>query len=305
MLAVPAAAPFSDDAWLFEPKWDGVRALAAWDGTALRLFGRRGDDVTARYPELQGLTVPVPAVLDGEIIALGADGLPSFEALQRRMHRDAPGDEVARTPVTFVAFDLLHSGEPLTALPLEERRGRLGALTLPAGYVVSESVRGEGEALWAAVADRDLEGIVAKRLASPYRQGERSPEWRKVANVAFAKAVVGGFTPGEGGRRGTFGALLLGQWDGPALRFVGAVGTGFSDFDLREIRRALDTAVSGTCPFHDDPAPGEGAAWVHPALVASVGYRNWTQAGRLRHPRFRGFTGDPVEAITWSEEGPG
>jgi bifunctional non-homologous end joining protein LigD len=302
MLAVPAAEPFSSDDWLFEPKWDGIRAMVAWEGSAARLTGRRGVDITARYPELAGLEAPHPVVADGEIIALGPDGLPSFEALQRRMHLQDPGAEVNRTPVTFVAFDLVHDGEPIVGLPIEERRHRLEGLDLPSGYVVSESVAGDGLALWEVVRQRDLEGIVAKRLGSPYRPGARSPDWRKIANVRYAKAVVGGFTPGEGGRSGTFGALLLGQWDGDRLRFVGAVGTGFSDRDLGEIRTALDAAASSGSPFHDDPAL-PAATWVEPTLVASVGYRDWTSAGRLRQPRFRGFTDDPVEAITVEAEG--
>ena len=136
-----------------------------------------------------------------------------------------------------------------------------------------------------------------------YQPGLRSPDWRKIANLSFAKAVVGGFTPGEGGRRGTFGALVLGQWDGDRLRFVGSVGTGFSDRDLGAIREALDASAITDTPFHDDPGL-PGATWVEPALVASIGYRDWTSAGRLRHPRFRGFTGDPVEGITLSAEGP-
>jgi bifunctional non-homologous end joining protein LigD len=292
MLATPWPAPFSDDDWVFEPKWDGVRALVTVDGDRVTIRGRRGTDYTNRYPELQSLRHRRPCVLDGEIVAIVA-GAPSFERLQRRMHVSAPDRRLQReVPASFVAFDILHDGGPMIDLALEERRERLEAVEPGTWGLVGPVVPADGEALWATVTERDLEGMVAKRRGSRYRPGVRSPDWRKIANVLVTEAVVGGFTPGEGGRGSTFGGLVLGKWDGDRLRFVGSVGTGFSEAEVRSIRAALDEMTRDDPPFHhDDGLPG-GATWVEPLLVASIGYRDTTAAGRLRHPRFRGFTDD-------------
>ena len=129
-------------------------------------------------------------------------------------------------------------------------------------------------------------------------------DWRKLAHLHTVKGVVGGFTPGEGGRAGTFGALVLGLWEGARLRWIGNVGTGFSDRDLDAIHAALREMRSAESPFHPDPEL-PALIPVEPLLVAAVGYRNWTNAGRIRHPRFKGFTEDPVGDLTWEREGPG
>jgi bifunctional non-homologous end joining protein LigD len=175
-------------------------------------------------------------------------------------------------------------------------------LALTGPFVTIDPVD-DGTALWDLVLRRDLEGMVAKRSGSPYRPGVRSTDWRKVAHLHTVRAVVGGYTAGEGGRTGTFGALVLGLWDGPRLRWIGNVGTGFSDRDLVAIRRALGEMESAASPFHPDrefPA----AVAVEPVLVAAVEYRNWTNARRIRHPRFKGFTDDDPAAATWEAEGP-
>jgi bifunctional non-homologous end joining protein LigD len=299
MLATAWPAPFSDDGWIFEPKWDGVRALVTVDREAVAIRGRRGTDYTDRYPELHRITHDRPCVLDGEIVAI-VEGVPSFEALQRRMHVARPDVRLlGEVPVSFVAFDILHDGEPVIDAPLEERRTRLQRLEPGPWGSVGTAVAGEGEALWSTIVERDLEGMVAKRRGSRYRPGVRSPDWRKVANVAVTEAVVGGYTPGEGGRSRSFGALLLGRWDGDRLRYVGSVGTGFSDADVRSIRAALDEMARPDSPFHPDEAIPSRATWVEPVLVASIGHRDTTAAGRLRHPRFRGFTDDEPGTVRW------
>jgi bifunctional non-homologous end joining protein LigD len=302
MLATAWPQPFSDDGWLFEPKWDGVRGIVTWDGSAARIHTRRGTEVSDRYPEMDRLGGLPPCVLDGEIVAFDDSGVPSFERLQQRIHR--LGGRGAAHPVAFLAFDLLHlEGEDLTAQPVEGRIERLGSLHLPSPYEWVPPTPGDGLGLWEIVQERDIEGMVAKRLGSPYRPGARSPDWRKIHNTHTAKALVGGFTPGEGGRWGTFGALLLGLPRDGALRWVGAVGTGFSDEALVAIRAALDEMAIERSPFHRDlemPA----ATWIEPGLVAAVGYRNWTAAGRLRHPVFKGFTDDDPATITWETERP-
>lgn len=305
MLATPWPRPFDDEAWSFEAKWDGIRALVGWDGETM-VTGRRGTDITTRYPELAGLSADRPFVVDGEIVALDESGTPSFERLQQRMGLTdgrAAGRAAAATPITFVVFDLLFDGEAVVAEPYADRRARLGVLGLPAPAVIGDATLGDGMALWEAIGERGLEGIVAKRVDSPYRPGVRSSDWRKIANVHAVRAVVGGFTRGEGGRAHSFGALLLGLWKGGLLRWIGSVGTGFRERDLAAIRPALDAMVRSECPFERDPELPE-ATWVEPTLVASVGYREWTSAGRIRHPRFRGFTDDPPHAVTWEVEGP-
>jgi bifunctional non-homologous end joining protein LigD len=214
--------------------------------------------------------------------------------------------EAARTnPVSCVAFDLLFDGRDLTHLPIEERLERLGTLDLAAPLVTSAPVPADGEALFAAVVERGLEGIVAKRRGSLYRPGVRSPDWRKIAHVLSVRAVVGGFTPGAGGRAGTFGSLALGLWDGPLLRWIGSVGTGFDDAALAAIRRALDEMMIEECPFRLHSELPADITWVAPHLVARVEFKEWTRAGRLRAPSFKGFIADPAEEQTWSAEGPG
>jgi bifunctional non-homologous end joining protein LigD len=306
MLAVRRSEPFSDPAWGFEIKWDGVRTVLSFDGSATVLRSRRGRDVTATYPEVATAPLPRPLILDGEIVALDPEGRPSFERLQRRMNLRSPAQIAAAATgvaIDYVVFDLLYDGGPVIAEPWVRRRSRLARLELPARFTHLPAVDEDPTALWDLVRSRGMEGIVAKRLESVYRPGERSADWQKIGLFRIARAVVGGFTTGEGGRSGAFGALLLGQWVAGGLRWVGAVGSSFSDASLVAIRAALDEMTVGTCPF----VPRFGvpkATWVQPQLVAMVQYKEWTAAGRLRAPSFHGFTDDDPAAITWVAEGP-
>lgn len=305
MLATPWKQAFDDPQWVFEPKWDGVRGVVTVDGDVVTITSRRGNEVAARYPELTALRHERPLVLDGEVVAFDADGAPSFERLQGRMNRSAPGETLQMTPVQFVVFDVLWDGDDLRGWPLEDRRTRLETLPLDPPYVLTPSVAEHGTDLWVAVVERGIEGVVAKRLGSTYRSGVRSADWRKIANVIQTRAVVGGFTPGDGNRSGGFGALLLGLFDGPKLRWIGAVGTGFSHADVAAIRSALDEIRRDESPFFDDPLLPRDAVFVEPDLVAAIGFRDWTSAGRLRHPRFLGFLAEAADEITWQAEGPG
>jgi bifunctional non-homologous end joining protein LigD len=304
MLATPWPAPFDDDEWVFELKWDGVRCIATSPGPGgLRLRSRRGNDMTSRYPELAGVALPEGLVLDGEIVALDAGGHPSFERLQSRMNR-VPGVAETPVPITYVVFDLVADGVSLLRAPLEERTGRLSSLTLPPPMVVTDRFPGRAGGVWQFVVENDLEGIVAKRLGSVYQPGVRSPDWRKIGNFKQMRAVVGGFTQGTGGRTTSFGALLLGLYEGAALRWIGAVGSGFGDKALHAIRGALDEMTVAECPFELDPELPKGSRWVQPRLVAMVRFKQWTAAGRVRAPSFLGFTDDPAELVTWDSEGP-
>ena len=292
--------PEEDALWGYEFKWDGVRAVAAVRGGALGLTSRKGTDITVRYPEVGRLPdglVGHDAVLDGEIVAMDENGRPDFGALQNRMHRTGPevGRMAAAMPVTYLVFDLLSwDGEDLLARPYAERRERLDALGL-AGHrwVATPWFRGGGAGVRAASEENGLEGVVAKRLTSPYRPGLRSPDWRKVKNVRTQSVVVGGWRPGQGRRAGGVGSLLFGVPDGEGnLVYAGHVGTGFSDQDLKDLKRMF-TARS-TSPFHGT-LPREvtrDAHWVEPELVGEVAYAVWTSDGRLRHPSWKGIRDD-------------
>jgi len=301
--------PPRDSGWLHELKWDGVRCVLAYDGESVSMRSRTGKEMSATYPELAAAAaeLPSPIILDGEIVTLDADGLPSFELLQRRMNLLAPAQvaEAAQAiTVTFVAFDVLHLGVDLLSEPLDVRLERLGSISLPAGFVRSDTYE-DPAPLWAFAHERGLEGVVSKRSAGLYRPGVRSPDWVKSVAFKSVRAIVGGFTEGQGGRHGGFGALVLGLLDDDRLRWIGSVGSGFFEADVRNIRQALDEMTVGEPPFADsDQLPG-GIVWVAPALVAVVQYKQWTAAGRLRGPSFKGFTDHPLAEVTWNSEGPG
>jgi bifunctional non-homologous end joining protein LigD len=304
MLASAWPEPFIDADWVFELKWDGIRGVVtAGPGRSVSIRSRAGNDLTDRYPELAGYDPERTVVLDGEIVALDTDGRPSFEVLQQRMGR--VGHDATRVvPVSFVAFDLLYEDAELIGEPWIERRRRLEALEMPAPFIVSSTVLEDPTALWEFVERRGIEGIVAKRTAAAYRPGVRSPDWRKIARFHRVRAVIGGYLPGEGGRSGGLGSLLLGLWVGNTLRWIGAVGSGFATRDLVAIQSALDEMRVEESPFSDTTGIPRRAVWVEPQLVALVQFKEFTSAGRLRGPSFKGFTDDDVRSITWEREGP-
>jgi bifunctional non-homologous end joining protein LigD len=296
MLASRWPDAFSDPGWAFEVKWDGVRAIAAWDGRRLEVRSRTGRPIGSSYPELDQLAGLAPCILDGEIVAFDDEGRPSFGRLQQR--------QSLQTPISFMAFDLLFLGASLVNEPWTSRREHLAALELPTPYVVPEPVPGDGDALWMGVEEQSLEGMVAKRLESTYQPGLRSADWRKVTRVDQVRAVLGGYLPGEGSRASTFGSLLLGLLDGDRLRYIGSVGTGFTGETLPAIRSALDELATAHSPFHSGSELPSAARFVEPTLVALVEFKEWTRASKLRAPSFKGFTDDDSSAITWAAEGP-
>ena len=233
MRAVIGPLPADDGAWAYEVKWDGVRVVATIADGAVGLRSSAGNDITARYPELAGLAGLLgghAAVLDGEVVAFADDGRPSFGRLQRRMHADPARspDLLVEVPIVYVVFDLLWlDGTDATPLPYVERRRLLEAL-VPDGphWQVPAARHGDGAALLEAVAARGMEGLVAKRLDAAYEPGRRSPAWRKLKVRRQQELVVGGITPGEGGRSGAFGALVLGYHEPPAVAGVGAGDRG-------------------------------------------------------------------------------
>jgi bifunctional non-homologous end joining protein LigD len=314
MMARAGPLPPDTERWAHEIKWDGVRAIAHSEPGRLRFHSRNLHDITGRYPELSKLNRALShhrAILDGEIVALDADGRPSFGALQRRMHL-ASESAVRRlakdAPVTYLIFDLLWlDGHSLMGLPYEERRARLAELELSGPrWRVSDYVAGNGRAMLRATEEQGLEGIVAKRLDAPYEPGRRSPCWVKVKNVDRQEVVVGGWMPGEGRRRERIGALLVGVREDGHLRYAGRVGTGFTEDELDRLGGLLAPIERPTSPF-DAPVqakPPRGAVWVQPRYVAEVEFREWTQGGQLRAPSYKGLRDDKAPEEVVAEGGP-
>jgi bifunctional non-homologous end joining protein LigD len=324
MLASTGRQPFDDDGWLFEVKWDGVRALAVTSGGAVRLVSRQGNDVTAAYPELARLADRVggrDVVLDGEIIALGEDGRPSFHALQHRMHTRGARtveDRRAAYPVTYMVFDVLAvGGEALVDRPLRERIAVLDEVLTPGGAVQrsAPSVLGTGIKLYEAVSAAGLEGVIAKRLASVYRPGQRTRDWLKLKIRRSCQCVIGGWLPGQGHRATTFASLLVGVYDDAGGLFcIGQVGSGFTDPELRRVRDLLDRHATERMPFAEPPElspppyrrrdPGT-PQWVEPLMVCRVDYGELTESVRLRAPSYAGLVAgaDPAACLLSDVEG--
>jgi len=304
MLARPAPLPAEDDGWGVEVKWDGVRAIAYCRPGRLRLQTRNLNDVTAQYPEVQPLSQQLGdrgAVLDGELVAFDPEGRPSFERLQQRIHRT--GEEVVRRrmeshPVTYVIFDLLYlDGRNLMAEPYRRRREALEALELDGlSWQTPGYVAGRAEELLAASAEQGLEGVVLKRLDSPYVPGRRTGSWLKVKNVGRQEFVIGGWQPGAGRRSGGLGSLLLGWFDEDGeLRYAGKVGTGFSDSALTELMERLRPLARRANPFAGRRGP-RSANYVEPRLVAEIEFRELTAEGMVRHGSFKGLREDKPAA---------
>jgi len=305
MLATPGTLPTEHEGWAYEFKWDGIRALMYVDGGRVHIASRNGNDLTPSFPELRGLGEQLgshPVVLDGEIVALDDDGRPRFQLLQPRIHA-AGANKVKRLaaeqPAVYMVFDVLYAdGALLLDLPYAERRRRLenlGLVTKGTGnYALSPQFAGPGSDVLEASRAQGLEGIVAKRLDSPYLPGKRAPSWRKIKNILTQEVVVGGWTPGQGNRQGRLGSLLLGIPGGDGLHYVGQVGTGFSEATLDDLAGTLDPLRSDHNPFVTEvPRRYESVAtWVEPTLVGEVRFSEWTKEGRLRQPSWRGLRVD-------------
>ncbi len=298
MLAVAGRAGEVDTGYAYEFKWDGARALAFIEGDRperLTLRSRSGAEVTARYRELAGLAAAIgrPAVLDAEVVAIDADGRPSFEALQPRLHLDDRARAAAiaeRRPVALLIFDLLAlDGEPQLAVPYEQRRERLREL-VPASERWQVPPATDDLAAATSIADqRQLEGVIAKRLGSPYRPGARSRDWIKLRRSARQELVVGGWRPGRRSLAGGIGSLLVGHHDHEGLRYAGAVGSGLTAPSTA--RLAARFTATSTSPFVDR-VPHDDARFVAPEVVVEVRFTEWTADGRLRHPVYLGMRDD-------------
>jgi bifunctional non-homologous end joining protein LigD len=313
MLASPARLlPADDSGWAFEIKWDGVRAILYWQPGRLRIESRNLNEITARYPELRPLGNALgsrEAVLDGEIVAFDDHGRPSFERLQRRMHlvsESAVRRLAHEQPVTYEIFDLLYlDGHLTTSLPYRRRRELLDGLALAGPtWQVPGIHEGDGEAFLRVTVEHGLEGVLAKRLDSPYRTGQRGGEWLKIKNVNRQELVIGGWLPGKGRRAGALGALLIGYYESDdgerRLRYGGRVGSGFDEAELRSLGRKLDRLARSSSPFAAvGVQPPREARFVEPELVAEIEFSHWTREGILRHPSYKGLRDDkpPQEVI--------
>lgn len=302
-LATLAERPFSDPAWLYEVKYDGVRVLAARRGERVTLYGRSGQDTTSRYPEVVRALRALPVdrfVIDGEIVALDDAGRPSFQRLQPRMALTDPRDiEMAarRQPAVGVFFDcLMLDDRDLRRRPLVERKECLRLLVPALGPVrYGDHVAGEGRAFFEAASAQRLEGIVAKKARSVY-SGGRTRDWIKIKCQKRQEFVIGGYTDPQGAR-GHFGALHLGLYEGPAesprLVYVSKVGSGFDQAGLAAIWSRLGPLDRATPPFDAGAVPtGRGHHWVEPRLACEVRFTDWTEDGGLRHPTFIGLRDD-------------
>ncbi|TLZ62789.1 MAG: DNA ligase [Methanobacteriota archaeon] len=304
MLAALQPEPFDSEDHIFELKWDGTRALGfvSPDGS-VKFQNRRLYDITYRYPEIHPDVGGRKAILDGEIVVM-REGRPSFMGLQDREHASSPFTIRLRSkesPATYVVFDVLYlDGKELLSLPLMERKDVLRTLVRTSDRVtLSDYIEGQGRAYYAAIIERGLEGIIAKRKGSRYALGRRTRDWLKVKKRETIDAVVCGLTEGEGVREDTFGSLILGVYDGPTMRYIGRVGTGFSDDLRRDLLRRCE-ALRGERLFASEPDMTEPVKlWMRPGLVVEARFLEMTPDGMLRAPSFGRIRDDkrPEECV--------
>src|ERR1700682_378879 len=298
MLATLVDAAFSDPDWLFETKWDGVRAVCFLEKGRARFVSRNQNDLTAQYPELADIGNSISgqrAILDGEIVALDAHGVSRFQLLQPRLGRKNTA-EIARlaasTRLVYYVFDLLYlDGFDLMECSLFDRKTRLEESIKPSKNVrYSDHIIEHGKELYKEIARVPLEGMVAKRLASTYVQ-KRSRDWLKIKTIQESEVVIGGYTKPRHSRS-YFGALVVGLYERGRLHYVAHIGGGFNEKSLEQTYNLLQSLRTGKCPFVENPQTNEPVQWVKPKLVAQVKFAEWTADRRLRQPIFLGLRDD-------------
>jgi DNA ligase D-like protein (predicted ligase) len=288
---------FSDPAWIYERKLDGIRCAAIRGSAGVRLLSRNDLSLNGRFPEVAAALEAdgdTDVVLDGEVVAL-AGGQTSFERLQQRGERPVA--------LYYYVFDLLHlAGQDVTALGLRARKSLLRHAVTFAGPIRLTAHRNrDGEAMYAEACRKGWEGVIAKRADAPYTHG-RSRDWLKFKCSAEQELVVGGFTAPKGSRT-DLGALLVGHFENGRLRYAGKVGTGFTRETLRDLAGLLEPLRREDSPFADTVKERD-VTWVQPRLVAEIGFSEWTRDGRLRHPRFLGLRDDkPAEEVVRERPG--
>ena len=287
MLATLTDSPFDDPGWVFEDKFDGFRMVAEIRASRVVLYSRNGKIISQSYVEvakaLEG--VKADSVIDGELVAIGKDGVSHFQLLQNALRQEAK--------LLYCAFDLMFAdGEDLRGLPLLERKKRLKAI-LPRHKLIafSNHRKGSGKKIFAEAERRHLEGIMAKRADSPYVSGRRSADWLKVKTAQRQEVVIAGFTAPRRTRL-FFGALVIAVREGGAWRYIGHVGTGFSHQALEELHGKLMRLKTDKSPFSTKVKDERVTTWVRPALVAEVKFAEWTSKGELRQPVYLGLRSD-------------
>ncbi len=295
MLAKTRDKPFDSPEWIFEAKWDGVRAIAYINDT-LEIRSRNNEEILNRFPELVEIKeLAQKVVLDGEIVVLKR-GRIDFQAVLRRFQ--ATNQLIIEklsleTPATYVVFDILEAeGKSMVDIPLTKRKEILEKSVKEGRHFIKNVfVADTGIRYFQAVQRHGLEGIVAKKKKSLYQEGARSNDWLKIKLVKTCDCVVFGYTPGGGSRSKTFGSLLLGVYDENEPVYIGRVGTGFNQKELGEIRMELDENIIDE-PWFDAPDIPKGSTWVRPIFVAIIKYQEYTKDNRLRMPSFQGFRTD-------------
>jgi len=301
--------------WLYELKFDGIRAIAVKNGKKVSLISRNGNKLDARFPEIAEAVKKLPVrecVIDGEVVALDEEGRSSFQLLQ------ALEMEGRKAPLRFYVFDLLQlDGKSLLGLPLDQRKQLLAKVCESVGDPIrySGEISGDVKSLLAEVKRRSLEGLIGKRRKSVYEPGRRSGTWIKLKCVDEQEFVIGGYTPPAGSRK-HFGAILVGYYDGGKLKFAGKVGSGFTTKSLSMLHKKFREEEREDCPFVDLPSKlatgrvrptgGQGGEWVqgitpsmmkkmhwvNPKFVAEIKFAEWTRDGKLRQPVFLGMRED-------------
>ena len=299
MMAQLSDLPSDPEKYSFEFKWDGVRAICFCEGSRTRLQSRNLLDITASYPELHSIAKAIgkKVVLDGEIVALGDDGMPSFARLQNRMHVRNPQPRLIESvPVYYMLFDVLYAaGRSTMPLPLTERREILESLTVKGPtWAISPAVVGEGQSMLESAQTTGMEGVVAKQLDSRYEPGRRSPAWRKIKVIFGQELVIGGWIPQEQSAHHV-GSLLLGYYEGQGanrrLRYAGRVGSGFSEANHEKLIGELSNLKRTNSPF-GEPVPRQNVIFVEPRLVAEVEYRRWPEGGMIQQAAYKGLRSD-------------
>jgi bifunctional non-homologous end joining protein LigD len=292
MLAGVADAPFSNKAWMFEPKLDGYRILAAARNGEVTLYSRRGQRVTERYGPLLPQLAGQPAseiVLDGELVALDARGIPAFEVLQQYLQASGPGRGKSDVPLVYYVFDIIYlDGYDVRDMPFQSRRDLLHSTLRQTNNVrLVDSFAEDGKTVFDVAIKNGLEGAIGKKADSTYQSGRRSGDWLKIKAMQTGDFIVGGYTTGEGNRSGSLGALIVGYMDdSDTLVYAGHVGSGFDGESLARVKERLDQLVTSESPFAEVPPTNAPPLWVRPELVAEVKYSQWTRDGRLRTPVF-------------------
>ena len=290
MLPALGGEPFDSPDYIFEVKWDGVRAFLGRDRDGLRLVDRAGGDLLSAIPELRDAKIPEGVLLDGEIAAWGTESLPDFELLRPRLLRpDAPVPRRQRSPIIYQVFDVLElDGRWLLDLPLYERRNLLHQRLQPSRTVqVADFVRDEGIAFSEAVRNHGLGGLIAKHKYSPYLPGERSSHWLELRAFQADDFVIGGYTFGGGRRNDPIASLLLGAYKNGKLEFAGQVSVGCGDREAGQLLGLLQPLHSDDCPFAAPPSiTTRFLYWCRPELACHVRYSEWARDGLLRFPVF-------------------